>query len=206
METEIGVVGAASSLCGAVIYRSEKNEMKTCIFVRRMAVWGLLACGLWACKTGSKGLPYDDPATAPLQAVYNSVSTFTDSGRVQMTMESAVMHNYSDEAGTQIFPEGVHSLFMDGFGHVNVDLVSDSAINIQNDKMMKFYGNVVVKDYRNGDTLYTEALYWNQETRKIYSDVYVRKVSPGLILEGDGFDSDEEMTNVQLRHPRGVIL
>ncbi|MDE5736370.1 MAG: LPS export ABC transporter periplasmic protein LptC, partial [Bacteroidales bacterium] len=77
---------------------------------------------------------------------------------------------------------------------------------IQDDRMMKFYGNVIVKDYRNGDTLYTEALYWNQQTRKIYSDVHVRKVSPGLILEGDGFDSDEEMNDVRLRRPRGVIL
>lgn len=160
----------------------------------------------WACHTPHKGLPYEDPETAPVQAVYNSVSAFTDSGRVQMTMESPLMYNYSDEKGTQVFPVGVHSIFLNEFGQANVDLVSDSAINIQDDKMMKFYGNVIVKDYRNGDTLYTEALYWNQQTRKIYSDVHVRKVSAGLILEGDGFDSDEEMNDVQLRRPRGVIL
>ena len=55
------------------------------------------------------------------------------------------------------------------------------------------------------DTIYNESLYWNQDTRKIYSDVRVLKVSPGLVLEGDGFDSDERMENVVLRRPRGVI-
>lgn len=173
---------------------------------RLLLVWGVAAGLVWACRPSHKGLPYDDPETAPVQAVYNSVSAFTDSGRVQMTMESPLMYNYSDEKGTQIFPTGVHSIFLNEFGETNVDLVSDSAINIQDDKMMKFYGNVIVKDYRNGDTLYTEALYWNQQTRKIYSDVHVRKVSAGLILEGDGFDSDEEMNDVRLRRPRGVIL
>ncbi|MDE7150484.1 MAG: LPS export ABC transporter periplasmic protein LptC [Bacteroidales bacterium] len=176
------------------------------ILLFRVVAFAAVACLAWTCRSPHKGLPYENPETAPVQAVYNSVSSFTDSGRVQMTMESPLMYNYSDEKGTQIFPTGVHSVFLNGFGQVNVDLVSDSAINIQDDKMMKFYGNVVVKDYRNGDTLYTEALYWNQRTRKIYSDVHVRKVSPGLILEGDGFDSDEEMNDVQLRRPRGVIL
>ncbi len=155
----------------------------------------VIACLAVACHSPHKGLPYENPETAPVQAVYNSVSAFPDSGRVQM-----------DEKGTQVFPTGVHSIFLNEFGQANVDLVSDSAINIQDDKMMKFYGNVIVKDYRNGDTLYTEALYWNQQTRKIYSDVHVRKVSAGLNLEGDGFDSDEEMNDVQLRRPRGVIL
>lgn len=170
------------------------------------AALGLAAVLAFSCRSAHKGLPYADPENAPVQAVYNSVSAFTDSGRVQMTMESPLMYNYSDEKGTQVFPTGVHSIFLNEFGETNVDLVSDSAINIQDDRMMKFYGNVVVKDYRNGDTLYTEALYWNQQTRKIYSDVHVRKVSAGLILEGDGFDSDEEMNDVRLRRPRGVIL
>ena len=70
---------------------------------------------------------------------------------------------------------------------------------------MKFYRDVRVYDMRTSDTLYTEALYWNQDTHKIYSDVFVRKVSPGLVLEGEGFDSDERMENVVLRKPRGVI-
>lgn len=164
-----------------------------------------LAMGITACRHADP-MPYDNFETAPVQTVYNSVSSFTDSGRVQMTMEAPLMYNYADESGRQIFPDGVHSIFLNERGKPNVDLVSDSAIHIQSDKMMKFYGNVVVKDYRNGDTLYTQALYWDQNARKIYSNVHVRKVSPGLVLDGDGFDSDEEMNNVQLRRPRGVIL
>lgn len=167
----------------------------------------LMVCCLGACaSSGGKKMAYGDIENSPSQIVYTAQSYFTDSGRVQMTMEAPVANNYSGAEVYQEFPSGVHSIFWDEKGSKNVDIIADSAINLQKDKMMKFYGNVVVKDYRSGDTLYTEALYWNQQTRKIYSDVYVKKVSKGLILEGDGFDSDEEMINVVLRKPRGLIL
>ncbi|MDE5736012.1 MAG: hypothetical protein K2H65_02910, partial [Bacteroidales bacterium] len=67
------------------------------------AALGLAAVLAFSCRSAHKGLPYADPENAPVQAVYNSVSAFTDSGRVQMTMESPLMYNYSDEKGTQIF-------------------------------------------------------------------------------------------------------
>lgn len=156
-------------------------------------------------KSTSIHLPFDKIEEAPNQTIYNSHSMFTDSGVLQMDMNYAVLYNFSDEKRTQIFPKGVSSTFYNERGGKNVVLVSDSAINVQEEKLMKFYKHVKVCDYRNGDTLFTEALYWDQNAKLIYSDVKVRKISSGLILEGDGFDSDEQMNNVVLRNPRGVI-
>lgn len=155
-------------------------------------------------------MPFKDIASAPSQTVYDSYSLVTEEGRRQIYMEYPVMSNYTGkEEGAeplQVFPEGIKSTFFSEDGaDVDVILFADSAINFQDQKLMKFYRNVRVYDYRSLDTIYTEALYWNQDTRKIYSDVRVLKVSPGLVLEGDGFDSDERMENVVLRRPRGVI-
>lgn len=178
---------------------------------------GSLALGLCmgfllpACKQDAVVfMPFKDIATAPSQTVYDSYSLVTDEGRRQIFMEYPVMSNYTgkekDAEPLQVFPKGVKSTFYSEDGSsVDVVLFADSAINFQEEKLMKFYRNVEVYDYRSLDTIYTEALYWNQDTRKIYSDVHVLKVSPGLVLEGDGFDSDERMENVVLRRPRGVI-
>ncbi|MEG1572652.1 MAG: hypothetical protein RR328_03790 [Bacteroidales bacterium] len=84
-------------------------------------------------------------------------------------------------------------------------MLADSAINFRSDKLMRFYGNVVIYDYRKGDTVYTEALYWNQKNRTIHSDVAVKQVNRSMVLVGDGFDSDDRMNNLVLRNPRGVI-
>ena len=155
-------------------------------------------------------MPFEDITTAPGQTVYGSNTLATEAGKAQVFMEYSCMSNYTgqeaDAEPRQVFPKGIKSTFYNEEGTaVDVLLLADSAINLQNQKLMKFFGDVRVYDYRSLDTIYTEALYWNQETKKIYSDVSVRKVSPGLVLEGDGFDSDERMENVVLRRPRGVV-
>lgn len=173
---------------------------------------GVVAAFLLGSCKGRKAvfMPFDDITAAPGQTVYGSTTLATEAGKAQVFMEYPVMHNYTGkERGTeprQVFPRGIKSTFYDESGQaVDVLMFADSAINLQEMKLMKFFGNVQVYDYRSSDTIYTEALFWNQETKKIYSDVGVRKVSPGLVLEGDGFDSDERMQNVVLRRPRGVI-
>lgn len=179
--------------------------------------WGLLstlvsAAFLCLSCQGRKAvdIPFEDISTAPGQTVYGSHTLATEQGKAQVFMEYPCMSNYTGhEQGNephQVFPNGIKSTFYGEDGQtVDVLMFADSAINLQDKKLMKFFGNVQVYDYRSLDTIYTEALFWNQETRKIYSDVAVRKVSPGLVLEGDGFDSDERMENVVLRRPRGVI-
>lgn len=171
----------------------------------------LLAVGMFVSCTQKTPvyMPFDDIHTAPRQSLVGSSNMVTEEGRMQIEMQYPAMLNYTGEESTapaQVFPQGIKSVFynQDGTG-IDVLLFADSAINFQNDKLMKFYRDVRVYDMRTLDTLYTEALYWNQDTHKIYSDVFVRKVSPGLVLEGEGFDSDERMENVVLRKPRGVI-
>ena len=170
-----------------------------------------LAVFLFACRSkNAVFMPFEDIAAAPGQTVYGSSTLATENGKAQVFMEYPVMSNYTGkETGMppmQVFPRGIRSIFYSETGNeVDVLLLADSAINLQKEKLMKFFRNVEVYDYRSMDTIYTEALYWNQETKKIYSDVFVRKVSPGLVLEGDGFDADERMENVVLMRPRGVI-
>lgn len=171
-----------------------------------------MAAFLLASCNGRKAvfMPFEDIATAPGQTVYGSNTLATEAGKAQVYMEYPLMSNYTgeevDAEPRQVFPKGIKSTFYNEDGTaVDVLMLADSAINLQEKKLMKFFGNVQVYDYRSLDTIYTEALFWNQQTKKIYSDVPVRKVSPGLVLEGDGFDSDERMENVVLRRPRGVI-
>lgn len=172
----------------------------------------MMAAFLLASCKGRKAvfMPFEDITTAPGQTLYGAGTLATEAGKAQVFMEYPVMSNYTGEEADaephQVFPKGIKSVFYNEDGErVDVLMFADSAINLQEKKLMKFFGNVQVYDYRSLDTIYTEALFWNQQAKKIYSDSAVRKVSPGLVLEGDGFDSDERMENVVLRRPRGVI-
>lgn len=171
----------------------------------------VLAACMAACRQKTPVfMPFEDIHSAPRQSLFGSSNRVTEEGKLQIEMQYPFMCNYTGEEDSatpaQVFPKGIRSVFYNEEGtRIDVMLFADSAINFQNDKLMKFYRDVRVYDMRSLDTLYTEALYWNQDTHKIYSDVFVRKVSPGLVLEGEGFDSDERMENVVLRKPRGVI-
>ncbi|MDR1740005.1 MAG: LPS export ABC transporter periplasmic protein LptC [Bacteroidales bacterium] len=161
-----------------------------------------LALFLFACSSKKSGVNFD-LSTMPTQTVYDAETMFTDRGQLQMEVKQPVLYNYDDEEKTQISPNGIELTFYDKeTNELQVFMRADSAINSQKSRLMRFYKNVEVYDYRTMDTIYTEAMYWDQDKRKIYSDVYVKRLSPKIITEGDGFDADEQMTNIKIRNPR----
>ena len=70
---------------------------------------------------------------------------------------------------------------------------------------MEAHGNVVVVDYKSGDTIYLLDLIWSSDEDRIFSDNPVRARNGNRLTEGDGFTSDERMENLQIIHQRGVI-
>ena len=55
------------------------------------------------------------------------------------------------------------------------------------------------------DSFLTNQLFWNRTSRKVYSDSFVHIVRTDHILEGYGFESDEQMNAYNLKHPTGII-
>ena len=70
---------------------------------------------------------------------------------------------------------------------------------------MEAKNNVVIIDYKKGDTIYTESIVWDQNRRTISSNVAVKRVNKSDILYGDGFDADDSFNNYIIRRPRGNI-
>jgi lipopolysaccharide export system protein LptC len=155
-----------------------------------------------ACSDKKSGVIFDS-ATMPTQTVYDAKTMFTDRGQMQMLLEQPVLLNYDDNERTQISPKGIEMSFYDKkTSKLEVYLRADSAVNSQASKFMRFYRNVIIYDYRKGDTITTEALNWDQNKRKIYSDVYTRQANAEMVTTGIGFDSDEQMNNVVVRKGR----
>ncbi|MCK5691446.1 MAG: LPS export ABC transporter periplasmic protein LptC, partial [Bacteroidales bacterium] len=67
-------------------------------------------------------------------------------------------------------------------------------------------GNVVAKNFENGDALYTEELFWDEKEEVIYSDSYTRVHSEENTLYGKkGFRSNQNLSNWQLIGSSGTI-
>lgn len=92
----------------------------------------------------------------------------------------------------------------DSLTTVDVVLVANYAIYYENRKLWEAKGDVVVTKY-DGTRLYTQQLFWNSMTKRIYSNVDTKLVTDTDEIVGEGFESDEEMTQPRFRHWRGRL-
>ena len=55
------------------------------------------------------------------------------------------------------------------------------------------------------ETLSTEELIWNNKTRRITSDKFVKIQTADEIIYGDGLDANEDMTNYRIKKISGTV-
>ncbi len=78
-------------------------------------------------------------------------------------------------------------------------LIGDSGVMEKNSRNMKAYRNVIFKS-KDSSFLKTNRLYWNDFTRKIYTDdsVYIYDAKNRRELWGIGFESDDEFKHIRI--------
>ena len=102
------------------------------------------------------------------------------------------------------FEKGVYLEQFDSVFNVDASIKADTAYYYDKQKLWKLMGHVDIKN-RKGERFNTELLYWNQATEKVYSDRFIRIEQPDRIITGYGFDSNQQMTNYQIRNMGGVF-
>lgn len=92
----------------------------------------------------------------------------------------------------------------DSLTTVDAVLTANYAIYYEKRELWEAKGNVVAEK-SDGKTLYTQQLFWNQRTKKIYSNVDSKIVQSGGrdVFIGEGFESDEEFKDWRFRRMKG---
>lgn len=92
----------------------------------------------------------------------------------------------------------------DSLTSVDAELTANYAIYYINRDLWEAKGNVVVEK-SDGKTLYTQQLFWNARTKRIYSNVDSKIVQNNGrdVFVGEGFESDEEFKDWRFRRMKG---
>ena len=101
--------------------------------------------------------------------------------------------------------EGIDIVTYKGEGdttEVESHLTANYAIYYEERKLWEVKGNVVAKNSEN-QTLYTQQLFWDQKSKRIYSNVDCTVLMGEDYWFGEGFESDEEMNDWHFRRYRG---
>ena len=146
-----------------------------------------------------------DPETFPTMRTLNVSTTISDSGytRYHITTPLWLMFEEAREPHWN-FPEGMFIVKLDNDMKEDGTFTADTATFYSNKKLWQFDRNVRMRNI-NGDRFLTQQLFWDQNARKIFSDSFIHIERSDRIIEGYGFESNENMTNYTVRHPSAIL-
>ena len=93
----------------------------------------------------------------------------------------------------------------DSLTSVNATMESNYAIYYENRKLWEAKGNVRIVKH-DGTKVYTQQLFWNSTTKRIYSNVDTKIVTADDTHLTEGFESDEDMVELNFRHWKGKVM
>lgn len=146
--------------------------------------------------------------TIPVMYAKNVSIAESENGNLKYNLTAPVLYRYESEKGATIkFPEGFKVVFFDSLNPsiIKTEITAKYGINKESEKIMEAKSDVVVINHIKGEQLNTEHLVWNQNTKKVFSNVFVKITTPDRILYGDGMQSDEAFNHWRIKKPRGEM-
>ncbi|MBR2165097.1 MAG: LPS export ABC transporter periplasmic protein LptC [Paludibacteraceae bacterium] len=138
--------------------------------------------------------------------VTDSVTTLiSDSGITRYRIEAARWLMYDKtEPPYQEFPNGIYLEQFDEELNVQASLKADYAHYNETAELWTLRGNVHALNLE-GEQFDTQELKWDQQTHRVYSDSSIHITREKSIIEGVGFESNEQMTKYTILHPTGIF-
>lgn len=161
---------------------------------------------LYSCKEEKKSTMANvDPETFPTMLTKDVSTLVSDSGytRYHLTTDLWLVYDEASEP-KWVFPTGINMERYDDTLGIEATFVSDSATYMSAKREWQFDRNVRMKNV-NGDSFETQQLFWDQNGKKVYSDSFIHIERVDRILEGYGFESNEEMTEYTILRVSGIF-
>ena len=138
----------------------------------------------------------------------NLTILMSENGRRSYHFKTPLLEGYTLAADPyREFRKGIHitTYQNDSLTSVNATLVANYAIYYEERELWEAKGDVVVEK-ADGTKLYTQQLYWNSKTGRIYSNVDSKIVKGTDVFMGEGFESDEELKEWKFRRMSGKMF
>lgn len=160
------------------------------------------SCGKSSLQPSVESQPREQVAALITDSV---VSLVSDSGITRYRLEAPKWLMYDrTEPPYQEFPDGIYLEQFDEQLAVQAQLKADYAYYNETEQQWTLRGNVHALN-RKGEQFDSPELKWNEQTHRVFSDTTIHITREHSIIEGVGFDSNEEMTKYTILNPTGVF-
>lgn len=131
---------------------------------------------------------------------------FSQNGQLRARMKAPLMLRYQEDTVRVDFPNSLHVDFYDSTRRV------ESWLDARFGRYYETLNRVILRDSVKvinikGDTLSTPELWWDQNTRKFYTDSTVRITTKDKrIRGGKGLEAGQDLSWYTIRQPTGTVL
>lgn len=167
-------------------------------------LWGSFL--LYSCENDPEVVNASTGRKPSIEEGFNIQSYLSSNGRQRAHLIAPYMKRYTLDTTYLEFSRSLHVNFYDSLGKV------ESQVDALYGKYMETQSKVYLRDSVvafnvKGDTLRTPELWWDQNTRKFYTDKVVRfKSASKIIYGGRGFEADQDLSHYTIFQPTGIIL
>jgi LPS export ABC transporter protein LptC len=138
--------------------------------------------------------------------VYTAQIIFSQGGDLKAKLKAPLMLRYQADTIAVEFPKTLHVDFFDSTGKKESELNALYGKYFESLNKVLLRDSVVVSNIK-GDTLRTSELWWDQNTRKFYTDSIVRiRTVENTIYGGKGMEADQDLSRRSIFKVTGVYF
>lgn len=146
-----------------------------------------------------------DPETTPTMTTTDVSTLVSDSGITRYRITSPLWLMFEEAKDpTWRFPQGIHLEKFNLAMRPEATIDCDSATYFKNRQLWRLDGYVNIRNTL-GEKFLTNQLFWDQRQQKIYSDSFIHIERQNKVIEGYGFESNENMTRYNVLRVSGIF-
>ncbi len=166
-----------------------------------------IGCGLFSTDSNKESSEVVSKERFLTEKSDNLTVVMSENGRPSYIFVAPLVEGYTlAKEPYREFREGIKITTFDGddMSSEGDVMTANYAIYYENRRLWEIIGDVVVIK-QDGKELYSQQLFWNAQTRRIFSnvDTEIRNRETGDIYRGEGFESDEDMIDWSFRKMTG---
>ncbi len=143
----------------------------------------------------------------PIGTAKNVNLIHTDSGKIKTRLIAPIMDDFSNRENHPYieFPKGIEVITYDK-NQDSVILTANYAISYSKTNISEVKTDVKVTNYAEKMKLMTDQLFWDSNEHYIYTEEKFTLITKSDTIHGVGFESNEDLTKVNMKSVSGTIF
>lgn len=143
--------------------------------------------------------------SVPVMVTRDVATYISDSGVVRYKIIADEWQVFDRlEPSMWTFEQGVYLEKFNNDLSIEATIVADTAYYYDKEELWELRGNVHIENEQD-EQFDTQLLFWNQKTKRVYSDLFIRIRQQKRIITGTGFTSNQDFTRYSIKHTQGIF-